>query len=120
MPDTSFVALLLRLAVSLGVVLLLMWGAARLMGRGPRAGGRRTGGVEMLARQTLGRRSSVAVLRVGSKAFLVGVTDTSVSVLAEVDPGEATVAVDDTSSRPPTIAQFVEQLRERTVRKRQP
>lgn len=135
MPDTSFLALLLRLAVSLGVVLLLMAGAARLLGRTPRRL-HRGGGVEMLSRQSLGRRSSVATLRVGGKAFLVGVTDTNVSVLAELDPAELTAPVEKgpaettpppqrpwalagrEGGRPMTFAHLVEQLRERTVRKR--
>jgi len=119
MPDTSFVALLLRLAVSLGVVLLLMWGAARLLGRQPRRMSR-AGNVEMLARQALGRRSSVAVLRVGSKAFVVGVTDTNVSVLAEVDPQEVLgpVEASDPKPRAITATQLMDQLRERTIRKR--
>ncbi len=81
--STSTLGLVLRLVVSLGIVLALMWLAARLV-RGSTAG-RALGVVELLARQPVGRGSSVAVLRVADRALVVGVTDTQVTLIGETD-----------------------------------
>jgi flagellar protein FliO/FliZ len=40
----------------------------------------------VLARQPLTRGSSVAVVRVGTRAYVLGVTDQNVTLLAEADP----------------------------------
>lgn len=128
MHDTSSAALLLRLVVSLGVVLALMFGSARLLSRTPRSPRRRST-IDVVGRQALGRRTSVAVLRVGSRAFVVGVTDSTVSVLAEVEAddvvapapaetsGAAPQALAAVMRRPQTIGGLLEQLRDRTVRR---
>ncbi len=79
----SLLGVLLRLVLALAVVLLLMWVAARILRNV--AGGRNTGVLELVARQPLGRTSSVAVLRVADQALVVGVTDGKVTLLTEVD-----------------------------------
>ncbi len=88
--STSTLGLVLRLVVSLGIVLALMWLAARLV-RGSTAG-RALGVVELLARQPVGRGSSVAVLRVADRALVVGVTDTQVTLIGETDLATIEVA----------------------------
>lgn len=74
----------LRIMFSLAVVLLLMWGLARLARR-PLAG-RSGDALAVLARQPLSRGASVAVVRVGERAYVLGVTDQNVSLLAEAEP----------------------------------
>jgi flagellar protein FliO/FliZ len=74
----------LRIFFSLAVVLLLMWGLARVARRP--LSGRGGGALAVLARQPLTRGASVAVVRVGERAFVVGVTDQNVTLLAEADP----------------------------------
>lgn len=71
----------LRVIFSLAVVLLLMWGLARLV-RKP-LGGRGAGGLAVLTRQGLSRGASVAVVRVDDRALVLGVTEASVTLLAE-------------------------------------
>ena len=78
-------SLLLRVALSLGCVLGLIW----LLARGGR---RRTGGrvaaagrFAVVGRQSLGRHAGVAVVRVGDRALVLGVTEQSVQLLAETD-----------------------------------
>lgn len=72
----------LSLLVVLGVVLL----AARLAKRAQvRAGGR---GLRVLHRTALSREASVAVVAVGERGLLVGVTAHQVSLLAELDAAE--------------------------------
>lgn len=88
MADVSVFALLARLVVSLGVVLGLMWLAAKLLarqsgGRGPRAV--RPVPIQVVARQSLGKNSAVAVVQTAGKALIVGITDTQVTLLGEGD-----------------------------------
>lgn len=72
------------LAVVLVLVILAARGLRRLDRHGPR-GARSDGtvGIEILARRSLSRRSSVAVLRIGERDLVVGVTDAQVTVLAD-------------------------------------
>lgn len=78
------IELVLRIGFSLLVVLGLMWGLAK-MARRPLTGNRGTGSLSVLTRQPLSRTSSVAVVQVADKAYVVGVTETHVSLLAETD-----------------------------------
>jgi flagellar protein FliO/FliZ len=78
--------LVLRIAFSLLVVLLLMWGLARVARR-PLTG-RRGAALTVLARQPLSRNSSVTVLQVVDRALVLGVTDHQVTLLGEADLGE--------------------------------
>ncbi len=74
----------LRIFFSLLVVLLLMWALAKVARR-PLAG-RGGAALSVLARQPLSRGAAVAVVRVGERAYVVGVTDQNVTLLAEADP----------------------------------
>src|SRR3546814_16953062 len=79
----------LCLSVSRGVVLVLVRVAAGLLQRGTSGGGRRRRGpaeVEVLLRQPVGRRASITVIRAGNLALVLGVTDKSITLLAEEDP----------------------------------
>jgi flagellar protein FliO/FliZ len=78
--------LVLRISFSLLVVLALMWGVARLVRRPLARRGNTT--VALLARQQLGRGSSVAVLRVLDRALVLGVTEQNVTLLGEADPAQ--------------------------------
>jgi flagellar biogenesis protein FliO len=132
--DTSLVALLVRVVVSLGVVLLVMWGAATVLRRSGvagtaatgRRGVRRRAPVEVIARHGLARGASVTVVRLGGRALVLGVTEHQVSLLTELDQAELDAPEDESSagtagpgigsgSLPWKVA--LEQLRERTVRR---
>jgi flagellar protein FliO/FliZ len=76
--------------LALAVVLGLMWLLTRLVRRP--LGGRGAGATSVLARQPLTRGASVAVVRVGRQAFVLGVTEQSVTLLAEADPAEIEAA----------------------------
>jgi flagellar protein FliO/FliZ len=77
--------------LALALVLGLMWFLARLVRRP--LGGRSAGATAVLARQPLTRGASVAVVRVGGRAFVLGVTDQNVTLLAEADPAAIEAAV---------------------------
>ena len=87
-----------NLFLALTAVLGLMWLLAR-MARRP-LGGRNAGAVAVLARQPLTRGASVAVVRVGTQAYVLGVTEQNVTLLAETDPAaiEAALEVRETVS----------------------
>jgi flagellar protein FliO/FliZ len=124
----STLALFGQLAVSLAVVLGLMAVCARLLqrsglgsGTSRTRSGRRKGHIQVLARQNLTKGTSVAVLEVAGAHLLVGVSDSGVQVLRELD-GEALTepAVEEPTEiqpRPLTFSSFVEVVRERTVRR---
>jgi flagellar protein FliO/FliZ len=85
------VELILRIGVSLGVILALMWGLARLA-RKPLAA-RAGGAVAVLSRQNVSRHASVVVVRVADRALVLGVTEQQVTMLTETD----LVAVSDSA-----------------------
>ena len=136
----------LRLIVSLGTVLALMFVLARFLNRrqihigGGRAGtGRgaaRAGGsthrrraapvLEVVSRQALSRASSLAVVRVSGRLLLLGVTESTVSVLREIDdePEDVQEGTGIPEDRPVLrlasgegVGAVLDSLRERTVRR---
>jgi len=130
--------LVLRIAFSLLVVLGLMWLLARLARRPLRRAAAGTG-VSVLSRAQLSRSAAVAVVRVGGRCVLLGVTDQQVTLLGEAGPEPAGVPVpavpgDDPQPAPPALdapagplagsalspatwARTVDFLRDRTVRR---
>lgn len=85
-----------RLLVSMAVVLGIMWVLARRMRRGGGARGVRV--IEVLDRTNLSRSASVAVVRVGERALVLGVADAQVSVLGETDLAAAQQARADSGA----------------------
>jgi flagellar protein FliO/FliZ len=91
--------LVLRVVFSLSVVLGLLWLIARVSSRRLR-GSSHHSLVRTLVRQPLARGSSLAVVTVGQRVLVVGVTEHQVNLLTELDPveldGEAPPAHDAT------------------------
>jgi flagellar biogenesis protein FliO len=136
--DASLIGTLARLIVSLALVLGLMGGIAwMLKRRGPLAGAK--GAFPVVARQQVGRAASVQAVRIGTtdRALVIGVTEASVTLLAEVDIDDVTtldlreVAANDapstarrglhradtTSAPRPAGKSVIDTLRELTVRR---
>jgi flagellar protein FliO/FliZ len=78
--------LVLRVLLSLAVVLGLFWMVARTGSR--KLGGRDRALIRVRGRQALSRGSSLAVVEVGSRVLVVGVSDGGVRLLTEMDPDE--------------------------------
>jgi flagellar protein FliO/FliZ len=78
----ELLALIARVVLSLVVVLVLLWVAARVLRKNQR---RTMRGIEVdvLARQPLAQRSSLAVVQVGDRALVLGVTESRVELLTE-------------------------------------
>ena len=81
----------IRVTLSLAVVLGLLWATARLGAR--RMGGGSRSLVRVRGRQALSRTSSVAVVEVGNRVLVLGVADTGVRLLTELDPEDIEVPV---------------------------
>jgi flagellar protein FliO/FliZ len=131
------VALMVRLFVSLGFVLALMFGVMAVLKRrgfggfSPTAGRRAGAGanVEVIARKPLGRNASVAVVRAGSRAMVVGVTESNVTLLGDADLDELEAESEATEAQGTGFPRAVnggattpwktmlESLRDRTVRR---
>lgn len=83
------VILFVRVAFSLGLVIGLMWLATRMMrnrGLAPKA--RKINDdarIEVVDRKGLSKNAAIAVVRVGGRHLVVGITDHQVTNLAEVD-----------------------------------
>lgn len=87
MADTSTWVVLGRLVLSLAVVLGLVLVAAAIAKR-KHIGGKPNASIEVLARASMGRTSSVQVVRVGDRALVLGVTEQSITYLTEGDPAD--------------------------------
>ena len=74
--------LAIRVVVSLAVVIGLMWAISRLT-----KGRTTTKGVplEIVSRAAVGKKAAVVVLRIGERGLVVGVTEHSMSLLAEIE-----------------------------------
>ena len=83
--------LVLRVVFSLSVVLGLLWLIARVSSRRLR-GSSHQGLVRTLVRQPLSRGASLAVVSVGERVLVVGVTEQQVNLLTELDAAEVEAA----------------------------
>jgi len=90
----SFILLFGRTLLALAVVLFLVWGLSRLARRGQNGGGAKAIGassgarLEVLGRKSLSRTTSVAIMRVGERNLVVGVTPQSVTLISEIPAKE--------------------------------
>jgi flagellar protein FliO/FliZ len=75
--------MIIRLILSLGFIAAVLWFAARLAQK--RGLGQGNGLIEVVARQRMGRTSTVNVVRIGDVVLVVGATEEHVTLLAEVD-----------------------------------
>ncbi len=106
MTDGSVVLAVIRLIVSLAVVLVLLVALARWAskrGIGSARQGRASVEVEVLSRRSLGRSSTLQVVKVGTQVMVLGVTDRGVSVLGELGPQDLVPAVSALSVVPSVV-----------------
>jgi flagellar protein FliO/FliZ len=92
------IELVVRVVFSLAVVLGLLWFIARTSSR--RLGGSARSMVRVVARQPLARSASLAVVEVGDRLLVVGVSENGVSLLTEMDPAELPETVAPGSTAP--------------------
>ncbi len=126
--------MVIRLVLSLAFIGGVLWFAARVAKK--RGIGQGNGLIEVVARQRMGRASSVSVVRIADRVLVVGSTEEQVTLLAEVDGDVVEEAIAErrlaaaqpaSAGAPGVLAgsvfdrngwtTFVSQLRERTVRR---
>src|ERR671928_501105 len=95
--------MVIRLVLSLAFVGGILWFAARVAKKRG-LGGTGNGLIEVVARQRMGRTSTVNVVRVGDLCLVVGATEEQVTLLAEVDPETVAAAAPARASRRPVQA----------------
>ena len=83
--------MIIRLVLCLAFVGGVLLFASRVAQK--RGIGGATGVIEVVARQRMGRASSVSVLRVAGRVLVVGATEEQVTLLAEVDDDELQTAL---------------------------
>lgn len=123
-----------RLILVLGLVIGVIFALARVSQRlqGTRASTRAGGRIEVVARRSLAKNASLLVVRVASRTFLVAQSAQQVTMLAELNGDELALdgAVEPTpdhslaprtvlgaKSTPTAWDAFLDQLREKTVRR---
>ena len=83
--------MILRLVLCLAFIAAMLLFASRVAKK--RGLGGATGVIEVVARQRMGRASSVSVLRVAGRVLVVGATEQQVTLLAEVEDDEMEAAL---------------------------
>ncbi|PPL15214.1 flagellar biosynthetic protein FliO [Microterricola pindariensis] len=111
--DTLFVAL--RVLLSLGAVLALLWLLQRRFARGGAAKGKaRTASLAVVGRQSVGAKASVVVVEHDGQRFLLGVTEHGVTKLhaAPIVPAGPPAAFAETADAEQGDAHFARVLAE--------
>jgi len=85
---SSTLAYFIRMVVVLALVLAAIYGVYRLMRKVAKPKSQDSSAIKILASSSLGGGKALHVVALGSKAFLVGATDESVNLVAELDDKE--------------------------------
>lgn len=83
----SIVPSLVRIALSLGVIVAIIYVTVLVLRKlsGNRFGGRRGTAVQIVEQTYIAPKKSICLLRLADRAVLVGVTDTSINLLTEME-----------------------------------
>jgi flagellar biogenesis protein FliO len=128
MAGFSIIGALIKVALVFGLLFVTLKIVARVnsksmggSGRGLASFNRPSGKtVEVVGRSVLGRNASVVVVRVGTSCLALGVSENAVNLLSEVEVDleePAPPAGTQVVAAMPTWRDFLENLRERTVRR---
>ena len=85
--------MIIRLFLSLALIGGVLWFAAKLAKK--RGLGQGNGLIEVVARQRMGRTSTVNVVRIADVVLVIGATEEQVTLLAEVDADAVAAAIRD-------------------------
>ncbi len=114
--ETSLIGLLFRVAFSLAFIVLLIWGAVWVMRRFSGGGIRSAGNdalVDVLGRTYIAPKKAVYILRVGDRALAVGVTESTMTPLAELDLAETLSACSEAGQETARLSDLLEGLKSR-------
>jgi flagellar biosynthetic protein FliO len=92
----------LRLALSLGLVLLLFWGAMvlgrRFLMKTPAGGGSRL--LQVLGHQYLGMKRTITMVKIPGAVLVLGVTADRIQLLSRIDDPDQLAAFESASQTP--------------------
>jgi len=135
MESASTLMMFVRLLMSLAVVIGLMWVAATVvrkrgftgngMQRRPRGQKGPQVEVELVARKPLSKTASIAVVKIGGRSVVVGVTDHQITNLGEIHSTEIDLREDNIRTLSSGAIEspaspwktMLDQIRDRTVRR---
>jgi flagellar biogenesis protein FliO len=113
----TILSIVVVLAVLGATLLLLRWATKSRSGLG-RRGGRQRQLIEVVERQSLGRNSSLIVIRYGGTEHMLGVTESQITALTEGTIDLRDLDDEDSESRAKIRpAHALEALRNKTVRR---
>ncbi len=92
----SMVAVILKLGLGLGVVILLVWGSVAVLRKSSlgKQFSANTGRIRVLERSYLGPKKSICLVRIGQRALALGVTEGSITTLAQLDDEDLPAVTD--------------------------
>lgn len=123
------VGLFIRMLIGMAIVIAVMWVAARVLRNKQMPGMTKVATpvpIQVVARQGVGRNGAIAVVRVADTTLLLGITDTQINVLHELDVIELGEVSDadrtpslgsESAHSTPAWKGTLEQLRDLTARK---
>jgi len=82
--------LILRLVLSFALVLGLIWGLARIK---KRVSPTNAGTIQVLSKIPVSRKGSLLVVEVGGKKLVIGATDSSISLISEIEIAPETLEI---------------------------
>ncbi len=121
MPGSnSWLSLLWALVCVIVIVAMAYWATRAIAARGglgafPLAQGAQ--GLKVLSRMALGRDQQLVVVQAGERYFLLGVTSSAVSNLAEFTPEQAKAWPEQTRPEPPSFRQALGEVLQQKRRK---
>lgn len=105
----SMFSVILKLGLGLGVVILLVWGSVAVLRKSSlgKQFSANTGRIRVLERSYLGPKKSICLVRIGQRALALGVTEGSITTLAQLDEGDLPAGPDPGDSNGNSfVAQF--------------
>ena len=107
--DISMGSVILKLSPGLGVVILLVWGSVTVLKKSSlgKQLSSNTGRIRVIERSYLGPKKSICLVRIGQRALALGVTESSITMLAQLDDEELPAVADlDNGNGASFVAQF--------------
>ena len=96
----SMFSVILKLGLGLGVVILLVWGSVAVLRKSSlgKQFSANTGRIRVLERSYLGPKKSICLVRIGQRALALGVTEGSITTLAQLDDEDLPAVTDPADS----------------------
>lgn len=100
--------------IAVGIILFLSWYLTRKLGSFTGRTGGGTGVLQVVDKVVLGQNEALAVIRAGSRFFLIGISPGGINCLRELDPPQADTSESGREGHPqPDFAGLLERLKKK-------